>query len=73
MPVNAIKPLRYVLQAQDGRMVTYDMTTGAALTANRALSYVWTDAAEAERQRRAYEAVLGHTLTVQWQQPKQSA
>ena len=51
-------------------MVTYDTRTGAALTANRALAYVWTDPKEAEGQRRAYEAVLGHALAVQLQQPK---
>ena len=67
------KPLRYVLQADDARMVTYDTRTGAALTANRALAYVWTDPKEAEGQRRAYEAVLGHALAVQPQQPKVAA
>ena len=69
----AAKPTRYVLQAQDGRMVTYDTRTGAALTANRAISYVWTVHAEAEGQRKAYEAVLGYALAVQLQQPKQQA
>lgn len=73
MTTAATKPPRYVLQAQDGRMVTYDTSTGASLTANRALSYVWTDPAEAEGQRKAYEAVLGHALAVQVQQPKQAA
>ena len=64
---------RYVLQAADARMVTNDTRTGAALTSNRALSYVWIDPTEAERQRRAYEAVLGVALTVQPQQPKVAA
>ena len=67
------KPTRYVLQAADARMVTYDTRTGAALTSNRALAYVWTDPNAADGQRRAYEAVLGHALAVQPQQPKVAA
>ena len=67
------KPPRYVLQADDARMVTNDTRFGVALTGNRALAYVWTDPTEAEGQRQAYEAVLGHALTVQMQQPKQAA
>lgn len=58
------QPPRYVLSAADGRMATYDTRTGPALTANRALSYVWTDAREAEGQRKAYEAALGVVLSV---------
>ena len=45
------KPTRYVLQAADARMVTYDTRTGAALTSNRALAYVWTDPNAADGQR----------------------
>jgi len=56
---------RYVLAADDGRMVTYDTRTGPSLTASRALSYVWTNPTEAETQRLAYQAALGVALSVQ--------
>lgn len=63
-------PTRYVLVAVDGRMATFDTSTGPTLTGNRALSYVWLEKHEAETQRHAYEAALGVSLTVQPQQPR---
>lgn len=65
--LNTPRPPRYVLRADDGRAVTYDTRTGPALTSNRALCYVWTDGRDAEAQRRAYEAALGVSLSVQAQ------
>lgn len=53
---------RFVLASDDGRMVTYDTSTGPSLTANRALSYVWTSMTEAEAQRHAYQTALGVPL-----------
>lgn len=67
------RPPRFILRADDGRMATYDTRTGPALTANRELSYVWTDEREAEGQRPAYEAALGVALAVQPQPPRVSA
>lgn len=61
----SIKVTRFVLAADDGRMVTYDTRTGPSLTTSRALSYVWTNPTEAETQRLAYQAALGVTLVVQ--------
>jgi hypothetical protein len=67
MSVNA-PSTRYVLQADDGRTVTNDTRTGVALTANDALSYVWSDPVEADEQRQEYEVVLGRVLSVRRQQ-----
>jgi hypothetical protein len=61
----SIQSKRFVLAADDGRMVTYDTRTGPSLTASRALSYVWTNPTEAETQRLAYQAALGVALSVQ--------
>lgn len=61
----SIQVTRFVLAADDGRMVTYDMRIGPSLTTSRALSYVWTNPTEAETQRLAYQAALGVTLVVQ--------
>lgn len=55
---------RFSLEAADGRRVTNDTATGAALTANPGLCYVWDSREKAEQQRTAYEAVLGTKLTV---------
>ena len=61
------KPARYVLAADDGRMVTNDTRTGPSLTTSQALSYVWTNPTEADSQRLAYQATLGVALKVQLQ------
>lgn len=66
--MNSIRPIRYVLQAADGRTVTNDTRTGVALTMNDALSYVWTDPVEADKQRQVYEVLLGRVLSVRRQQ-----
>jgi hypothetical protein len=58
---------RFVLASDDGRMVTYDTSTGPSLTANRALSYVWTSMTEAEAQRHAYQTALGVPLVARHQ------
>lgn len=58
---------RFVLACDDGRMVTYDTSTGPSLTANQALSYVWASMAEAEAQRQAYQAALGVPLIARHQ------
>lgn len=63
--VESEKSSRYVLAADDGRLVTNDTRTGPSLTTNRALSYVWTSSVEADSQRLAYEAALGVPLCVQ--------
>lgn len=56
---------RYVLRTTDGRMATYDTATGPALTSNRALSYVWASAQEAEQQRPLYERAFAVPLSVE--------
>lgn len=58
------RPLRYVLRADDGRLLTNDLQTGVALTINVALAYVWLNPAEADSQRKVYEVVLGRRLVV---------
>ncbi len=55
----------YVLQASDGRFVTNDLCSGVALTANAGLAYVWDSEDRAESQRVAYQAILGHALSVE--------
>lgn len=56
---------RYVLQAPDGRLVTNDTKTGASLTRNAALCYVWTSHDRAEVERTVYQAILGTCLSVE--------
>lgn len=56
---------RYVLSAADGRRVTNDTRTGAALTKNAALCYVWDSKEVVERERVVYQAILGTPLTVE--------
>ncbi len=58
------KAPRFVLCAEDGRMVTNDSRMGPSLTSSRALSYVWTNPTEADSQRLAYQAALGVVLKV---------
>lgn len=55
----------YVLQASDGRFVTNDLRNGVALTANAGLAYVWDSQDRAGSQRVAYQAILGHALSVE--------
>lgn len=55
---------RVVLIAPDGRMVTNDTVRGASLTRNKGICYVWDSPARAERERAAYELILGTKLTV---------
>jgi hypothetical protein len=55
---------RFSLKAADGRRVTNDMLTGASLTSNPGLCYVWDSYEKAEQQRVAYEVILGAKLTV---------
>lgn len=57
-------PARYVLQAEDGRMVTNDWAIGPYLTATLALAYTWSTHTEADVQRLAYEHALGVPLEV---------
>ena len=66
-PVDDARPVRYMLQSDDGRMVTNDTRSGPTLTKNLQLAYVWIDAIDAERQRRSYEIAVGMSLTVQLQ------
>lgn len=56
---------RYVLSAADGRRVTNDTRTGVALTKVAALCYVWDSKEVVERERVAYQAILGTPLTVE--------
>ena len=56
---------RYVLRAADGRMVTNDTRTGAALTRNIAICYVWESKEVVERERTVYQAILGTPLIVE--------
>lgn len=60
---------RYVLKAADGRLVTNDTRSGAALTKNPALCYVWDSMEKAERERTVYQAILGATLTIETHVP----
>lgn len=60
----------YVLKAGDGRMVTNDTQTGAALTKNPALCYVWESNERAELERTVYQAILGTPLTVEIHVPR---
>jgi hypothetical protein len=55
---------RFSLEATDGRRVTNDTRTGAALTSNPGLCYVWDSFENAEQQRVAYEVILGTKLAV---------
>lgn len=64
-PQEPHKKPRYVLRASDGRMATYDTTTGPSLTGNKALSYVWASAQEAEQQRPLYERAFAVPLAVE--------
>ena len=59
-----LAPDRYVLKAEDGRMVTNDRAIGPYLTATLALAYTWSTQNEADGQRLAYEHVLGVPLEV---------
>jgi hypothetical protein len=63
-PACGLAPARYVLQAQDGRMVTNDRAIGPYLTATPALAYTWSTQGEADGQRLTYEQALGVTLEV---------
>ena len=54
----------FVLKAPDGRMVTNDTDRGVSLTKISGLCYVWTSEEAAERERPAYQAILGTVLTV---------
>lgn len=55
----------YVLRASDGRLVTNDTRTGASLTRNAALCYVWISHDRAEIERTVYQAILGTSLSVE--------
>lgn len=55
---------RFSLEAADGRRVMNDTRTGASLTSNPGLCYVWDSQEKAELQRVAYEVILGTKLTV---------
>lgn len=46
-------------------MVTFDTRTGADLTANAALAYVWASSVEAEGQRMVFSKLLGAALSVE--------
>ena len=56
---------RYILTVADGRMVTNDTRTGAALTKIAGLCYVWESKVVVERERVVYQAILGTPLTVE--------
>ena len=56
---------QYVLRAADGRLVTNDTRTGAALTNNLALCYVWDSPDAAERERPVYQVILGANLSLE--------
>lgn len=56
---------RYVLRAADGRMVTNDTQTGAILTHNMAICYVWESKEVVEHERAVYQAILGTPLIVE--------
>lgn len=59
----------YVLRAADGRLVTNDTQSGAALTKNPALCYVWQSWETAERERTVYQAILGAALSIETHVP----
>lgn len=62
--------MHYVLKSADGRLVTNDTQTGAALTKSVALCYVWESKETAERERIVYQAILGTPLSVEIHVPK---
>lgn len=57
--------IRYFLSSADGRRVTNDTRTGAALTKIAALCYVWDSKEVVERERVVYQAILGTPLTIE--------
>lgn len=62
-----IRPMNthYVLRTADGRLVTNDTQSGAALTKKPALCYVWQSRETAERERTVYQAILGAALSIE--------
>lgn len=57
-------PALYLLQSEDGRLITNDWATGPCLTHSLALAYVWSSKTDADGQRLAYEQVLGVALRI---------
>jgi len=56
---------RYVLRAADGKAVTNETRTGAALKRNMAISYVWESKDVVERERAVFQAILGTPLIIE--------
>ena len=57
--------IRYFLKAADGRMAGYHTRTGAFLTANTELAYVWDSPIDAAFCRPLYERAFGLDLTIE--------